>query len=84
MGSGLRIPRDEAHLRAASAADVYMRMCMNIIHLYHRTTSGQAREVADLLLAVRPSDRVGRSIRAMVRLSLDRGFCLGGFNPKNK
>ena len=62
----LGIPSDETLLAPATAADVFVRMCHNLLHLY-RILGGEVRPVADLLLAARPDDESGRASRAMVR-----------------
>ena len=63
--TSLRIPHSELYLEPTSAAQLYARMCLNMLH--HHQQANRVREVSDLLLAALPTDTLGRSMRAVVR-----------------
>lgn len=65
--AGMDIPYNEQFLQPASAAAVYARMCLNMLH--HHQQASCVREVPDLLLAALPTDRLGRSMRAVAAVS---------------
>ena len=86
--AGMDIPYNEQFLQPASAAAVYARMCLNMLH--HHQQASCVREVSDLLLAALPTDRLGRSMRAVVRPCPMLGLserstsrCIGRKPPQN-
>ena len=57
MMSGHDIPFADDHLRAVSLAEVYKRLCGNLINIYsHSRNVPKMRVLLDLLLSIEPNN----------------------------